>query len=246
MQARRSMVGRDGSWWPPSRPRTVWPQFAGSTMDASRDRCRRPRHRRRHRARLALHAADRAGRVGPAPARCPQWRAAVPGCHGGGHGAASSHPRRDRGHGTCVVDGPATVERSRPGGPGAGGHPRGRQAAEAAGGTPGAGVNRLSLPVGPCGGCDRAGPQPGTDPPANLATTAGQGACRAVRGATRVPDGLGAPGRDGPPADRRRRRSVDGSGGDSGRRPAARSPLSPGWTPQAPCPGFRETGRTAG
>ena len=117
---------------------------------------------------------------------------------------------------------------------------------EATGGPPGAGVNRLPLPVGPCGGRDRAGPQPGADPPAHHDTTAGQGARRAVCGAARVADGLGAPGRDGAPADRRRRRSVDGGGGDPGRRPAARSPLSSERTPQAPCPGSRGNGRTAG
>ena len=41
-------------------------------------------------------------------------------------------------------------------------------------------------------------------------------------GAPRAADGVGAPGRDGAPADRRRRRSVDRGGGDPGRRPPAR------------------------
>jgi hypothetical protein len=103
----------------------------------------------------------------------------------------------------------------------------------------------FQYPVGAYGGRDRAGPQPGADPPSGHGATPGQAVHRAVRRAPSAADGLGAPGRDGAPADRRHRRGIDRRSGDAGHRPPAR-PVSPGRTPRAPCPWSREGGRTAG
>jgi hypothetical protein len=212
-------------------------------MGACRSRARLPHHRGAQRAPLALDAAARPRRLGVEPARRPR-RMAVPARHGGGYRAAGPHRQRDRGHGPRRVDRSAAVECSRSRPPGADGHPRRREAAQGAGGTPGTRLGGLPVSVGSRGRRHCAGPRPGADPPARHGATVGKAICP-VRRAPGADDGLGAPGRDGSRLDGRRRRSVNRGGGNPGRRSPAR-PLSPGQTPRTSSAWSRGVGRTAG
>jgi len=212
-------------------------------MGACRGHCRDPPHYPDRRAGLALPSALGPGCMGRGRAR-RQQRPPDPGRRGAGDRVASVHSLRDRGYRRSCLDRLAAMEDRRAGVAGADGHARGREATQAVGGPPSAGLYDLPLPFGPCGSGDRGGPQPSADRalvPGAIGDQDGRGR---RHGPVRALNGLDAAGRDSAPVLRRRRGGGDGGGGDPGRRPVA-GRLSPGPTPRVPSPASREVGRTA-